>query len=137
MSKTGKNGWRVWSAALAVFALGMIAGVLVTNLYYVRQTPGSPDRQRFPGYRTLAERLELRGEQADRVEAVLEDAREQLRSMRAESEPRVREIRSQTEDRLRELLSEEQWQRYVALKGEMRERRHGRRRREPRSGERK
>jgi sRNA-binding protein len=125
MSTASKNGWRVWSTALAVFALGVIAGMLVTNLYYVRRAPGSRGWYHVPGYRTLADRLDLKGDQATRVEAVLEDARQQLTAMRAESEPKVKEIRSQTEDRLKELLTEDQWQRYVALKSEMRERRHG------------
>src|SRR5262245_36001169 len=116
MSMPGKNGWRVWSAALAVFALGLIAGMLLMNLYYVRQRPGSRDWYRVPAYHSLAERLELNGDQAAQVEGILEEARGQLKAMREESEPKVKEIRRQTEQRLKELLTEAQWERYVALK---------------------
>lgn len=49
--------------------------------------------------------------------------RQQLQSLRKESEPRVNDIRQQTDQRLQQVLTAEQWQKFQQMRNEMRGRR--------------
>jgi Spy/CpxP family protein refolding chaperone len=117
-------------AALSVFALGVIVGVLLMNLYQARFPERSAGRgwMPFAGFRNLSERLELTDEQSAQVDQILDEARDRLRELRRTSEPQFRDIRVQTEARLKQVLTGDQWNRYEQLKDEMRERERGRRR---------
>ncbi|MCI0490952.1 MAG: hypothetical protein L0229_30540 [Blastocatellia bacterium] len=124
--------WQVRLAALAIFALGALAGGLAFNLYRARGEPGSPP---LPGdtpvyrFERILDRLELSAEQTTEVEKILGDARAQLIEVRKESEPKFRDIRKQTEDRLRSALTPEQWQQFQEIKDRMKDRGRGRHKR--------
>jgi Spy/CpxP family protein refolding chaperone len=121
MDNIAKNRWQVRFAAMIIFVLGFAAGILALNVYrgVVRGGGGGP-RDRFE---QLAERLELNADQKTKVQQILGDTRDQLRTLRRESEPKVREIRSQADTRLQEVLTPEQWQKFQTMRSEMRGRR--------------
>jgi Spy/CpxP family protein refolding chaperone len=120
MDNVAKNRWQVRFAALIIFVLGFAAGILALNVYrgLARNTP----RDRFE---QLAERLDLNADQKTKVQQILGDSREQLRAVRRESEPKLNEIRRQTDTRLQEVLTPEQWQKFQALRHELRGGRRG------------
>ena len=128
MDNPSKNKWQVRLAAIALFALGMLAGALVVNLYYSRFSPASARRPeaRFFRVEDMKERLNLTPEQADAVEKIFSDTRAQLQELRKQSEPKFGEIRQQTDARLQQVLTPEQWQQFQNMKNEMRERHGGR-----------
>jgi Spy/CpxP family protein refolding chaperone len=133
MENVSKNRWQVRLAAIAIFALGFLAGALVLNLYHVRKaaSPNPSDRgHRGPFFRSenLTEQLNLTAEQSTEVEKIFNDARTQLTEVRKQSEPKFSEIRKQTEERLQQVLTPEQWQQFQQMKNEMREKRGDRKR---------
>jgi Spy/CpxP family protein refolding chaperone len=131
METTGKNRWQVWLSALAIFALGCVAGALMLNLYQTRIAHGSRRQEGPPPFlrlEGLKERLKLSDEQAAEVEKILDSARAQLSELRKSSEPKFAEMRKQTDAQLQQVFTEEQWQQFQAMKNEFREHRGERRR---------
>ncbi len=133
MENVSKNKWQVRLAALALFAMGFLAGALVLNLYHVRNlatsdSSGRGHRSPFFKSENLTEQLNLTAEQSTEVENIFNEARTQLTEVRKQSEPKFSEIRKQTEERLQQVLTPEQWQQFQQLKSEMRERRGDRKR---------
>ena len=122
MNTASKNRWQVRISALIIFVLGFAAGILALNVYrgFARQRDS---RDRFE---QMAERLQLTADQKTRVQEIFSDTREQLRSVRRESEPKMDEIRRQADGRLQTVLTPEQWQQFQGLRDEMRQRRGGR-----------
>ena len=123
MDNIAKNRWQVRFAAMIIFVLGFAAGILALNVYRGVVRGGGGPRDRFE---QLAERLDLNADQKTKVQQILGDTRDQLRTVRRESEPKVNEIRSQADARLQEVLTPEQWQKFQTLRSEMRHRRGGR-----------
>ena len=123
MNNILKNRWQVRVAAAVIFVLGFTAGILALNVYRGLARAGGP-RDRME---QLTERLNLTADQKTKVEQILNDTREQLRSLRRESEPRVTEIRRQADERMQQVLTPEQWAQFQTVRSEMRERRGGRR----------
>ena len=123
MNNVTKNRWQVRIAASVIFVLGFAAGILALNVYrsWARTTERTKDR-----FEQLADRLQLNNDQKTKVQEILSDSREQLRAVRRESEPKMNEIRSQADGRLQTVLTPEQWQKFQAIREEMRQRRSGR-----------
>ena len=115
MNNIIRNRWQVRVAAAIIFVLGFTAGILALNIY--RGLVRADGRDRFE---QLSERLNLNADQKTRVQQILSDTRDQLRSLRRESEPRVDEIRRQADERLKQVLSEEQWQQFQNMRNERR-----------------
>lgn len=118
MNNIVKNRWQVRVAAVIIFVLGVATGILALNVY--RGLARADGRDRFE---QMSERLNLSADQKTKVQQIFGDTREQLRSLRKESEPRVTEIRRQADERLQQVLTQEQWQRFQTLRSEMRGRR--------------
>lgn len=119
MDYVTKSRWQVRLAAVVIFLLGFSAGILALNVYrgWARNTP---PRDRFE---QLAERLQLSAEQKTRVQQIFGDTREQLRTLRQESDAKVSEIRKRADDNLQQVLTAEQWQQFQKIKEERRARR--------------
>lgn len=124
MDRTAKNKWLVRAAALVIFLLGALAGTFAPRAYY--GLVGRPATDSRRGFDQMVERLQLTDEQKPQVRQIFGDTREQLESLRRESEPRVSEIRRQADERLQKVLTPEQWQRFAQMKEEMRQRRGSR-----------
>jgi len=114
-----KNRWQIRVAAAVIFLLGFTAGILALNVYRSLARNVVP-RDRFE---QLSERLQLNADQKTKVQQILGDTREQLRSLRKEQEPKVTEIRKQADDKLQQVLNAEQWKQFQTMRDEMRKRR--------------
>jgi len=114
-----KNRWQVRVAAAVIFLLGFTAGILALNVYRGLARNVAP-RDRFE---QLSERLQLNADQKTKVQQIFGDTREQLRSLRKESEPKVSDIRHQADERLQQVFTPEQWKQFQTIRDEMRQRR--------------
>ena len=110
MNITTKNRWQVRLIAAIIFALGFTTGILAVNLYRSLARNVTP-RDRFE---QLSDRLKLNADQKTKVQQIFSDTREQIRT-----------VRQQTDERLQTVLTPEQWQQFQKLRDE-RGRRGGR-----------
>lgn len=124
MEVTAKSKWQVRVAALLVFVLGFAAGALAFSAYrsWSRTRAEGSRQERFE---RMLDRLQLTNEQKTEVHKILTETREQLQSLRKESEPRFDAIRQQADERLQKVLTPEQWKQFQ----EEREKTRGRGRR--------
>jgi hypothetical protein len=122
MDITNKGKWHVRLAAILIFVLGFAAGALSLNAY--RRWDRSNDRRQ--GFENLINALQLNKEQKTQVDQILGDARQQLQTLRKESEPRFAEIRRQADERLQKVLTPDQWKQFQQERDKLRRNRHGR-----------
>jgi len=103
-----------------IFLLGFTAGMLALGAYraWARRAATPSDR-----FEQFAARLQLDADQKNKVQQIFGDAREQLQTLRKESEPRVNDVRQQTDQRLQQVLTTDQWQKFQRMRDEMRTRR--------------
>jgi len=125
MDKASKSKWLLRVAATVIFLLGFTAGALAFNAYraWSRDRVEQIRRGAFDG---MLDSLQLSADQKTQVHQILGETREQLQSLRKESEPRVNEIRQHTDERLQKVLTPEQWKQFQQKRDEMRDRRGGR-----------
>ncbi len=132
MDIVNKSKWQVRVAVIVIFLLGFAAGALALNGYKRWSRGGGGPESRQARFERMLDSLELNAEQKTQVHQILGDTRQQLQSLRKESEPRVTEIRRQTDERLQKLLTPEQWTKFQQQRDKMRERgRGGRENRSP------
>ena len=111
MDTTTKSKWQVRVAALLVFVLGFAAGALAFSAYRNwSRTRGQESRQER--FERMLDRLQLSNEQKTEVHKILTETREQLQSLRKESEPRFDALRQQADERLQKVLTPEQWKQF-------------------------
>ena len=120
MDNTLRNRWQIRLVALIIFALGFAAGMLALNGYRAWAARSRSQADRFEQFST---RLQLNPDQKTKVQQIFGDTRQQLQTLRKESEPRVNEIRQQTDQRLQQVLTRDQWQHFQQMRDEMRARR--------------
>ena len=120
MNTIAKNRWQVRVAAGIIFVLGFLSGILALNVYraWARNSMTPGDR-----FEQMSQQLQLNEDQKTKVKQIFNDTREQLRSLRQESEPKVNDIRKQADDRLVQVLTPEQWKKFQLLRDENRQRR--------------
>lgn len=98
----------------ALFLLGAFVGVLGTHLFYLHQIsePGGLAKLVLgvAGDR-MANRLDLRPEQRQAFDALLDDTREEIAAARGDLVDELREIRGRSAHRLESILDEEQLER--------------------------
>ncbi|HEV7474581.1 MAG TPA: hypothetical protein VGN90_11065 [Pyrinomonadaceae bacterium] len=116
MDITTKSKWQVRLAAVCIFVLGFAAGALALNAY--RRWDRSYDRR--AGFDRVINDLQLNPEQKTQVDQILADTRQQLQTLRKESEPRVAEIRRQADERLQKILTADQWKQFQQERDKMR-----------------
>ena len=113
----------------AVFFIGIATGILITNFYETRvagQTNIVDNRDRSGnGQRDVSrvhDYLGLDQEQRQRVDAILEEGRSEVRKLRAESRPKIEAIEENTQARIRVVLNPDQLKRYEEFRRTVRER---------------
>lgn len=103
---------------ISVFALGMISGLLLANVYDARvrgaerakyESRGEERRQRM---KTFEDSLNLTDSQRTEMDRILEETRGEFRRLRAESRPQFEAIFKGSHDRIRAILNPEQAARY-------------------------
>jgi Spy/CpxP family protein refolding chaperone len=121
MNTNSKSKWQVRIAALVIFVLGFSAGALAFNAYQKwSRTQGANNRP--ARFEAMLDRLQLSTEQKTQVHQILDETRQQLASLRKESEPRFDAIRQQADERLQKVLSPEQWKQFQQERDAMRSR---------------
>ncbi|HEX3145733.1 MAG TPA: periplasmic heavy metal sensor [Pyrinomonadaceae bacterium] len=120
MDTVSRNKWQVRGVAILIFVLGFAAGMLALGSYraWARRTAAPGDR-----FNQMATRLQLNDDQKTKVQQIFGDTRQQLQSLRKESEPRVNEIRQATDQKLQQVLTPVQWNQFQQLRSETRSRR--------------
>lgn len=120
MDKSSRTKWQIRGAAVLIFVLGFIAGMLALSGYraWARRAQNPQDR-----FEQLATRLQLNADQKTKVQQIFGDTRQQLQALRKESEPRVNDIRQQTDQKLQQVLTPDQWKQFQQMRDEMRGRR--------------
>ena len=119
MNTNLKSKWQVRVAALVIFVLGFAAGALAINAYQ-KWSRTSRDSDRAARFEAMLDRLQLSNEQKTQVHQILDETRQQLTSLRKESEPRFDAIRQQADERLQKVLSAEQWKQFQQERDSMR-----------------
>jgi Spy/CpxP family protein refolding chaperone len=111
MTLTGHTKLKVWLVLVVVFLLGSITGAALTGLYRAR-SGDRPERQsRFEKMRV---ELNLTDEQTKAVSTILDETRNEYKTLRAELRPRFDEPRQKARARIRALLTPEQQQKFDA-----------------------
>ena len=120
MDTGSRNKWQVRGVAILIFVLGFAAGMLALGSYraWARRAAAPGDR-----FNRMATRLQLNDDQKTKVQQIFGDTRQQLQSLRKESEPRVNEIRQATDQKLQQVLTPVQWNQFQQLRSETRSRR--------------
>jgi len=106
---------KVWLVLLVVFVLGSITGAALTGLYRSRSGADRPERAMHERFEKMRSELNLTDEQTKSVSAILDDTRNEYRSLRAELRPRFEEPRQKARTKIRALLTPEQQQKFDAL----------------------
>jgi Spy/CpxP family protein refolding chaperone len=115
MTITGHTKLKVWLVLVVVFALGSITGAALTGLYRSRAGADRPDRAMHDHFEKMRRDLNLTDEQTKSVSAILDETRNEYRSLRAELRPRFEEPRQKARTKIRALLTPEQQQKFDAL----------------------
>jgi Spy/CpxP family protein refolding chaperone len=121
----GSTRIKIWIVFAVVFALGTVTGAALDGVYRSRASVGrrggDEERKRDAGahFDKMRRDLNLTDEQATKVRAVLDETRNEYRSLRAELRPRFDEPRLKARARIRELLDEAQRQKFDAVTAEM------------------
>jgi Spy/CpxP family protein refolding chaperone len=131
MTTRGRTRLKIWLVVVGVFALGCLSGVALDGAYRLRAAgrdhAGEHGRR---GGQDIFERmrsdLSLTDEQARQVKTVLDETRDEFRTLSAECRPRYDAIRQKGRERIRALLTPEQQQRFDAKVAERDAREHDR-----------
>lgn len=106
---------------MAVFAIGFLAGGLTMNLYFTTVKSADPapatssreSKKELLG--RLTEELKLSPEQAQQIEGILTETREDYLRLRRETHPQYQQIRTRSRDRIRQALRPDQLPRFEEM----------------------
>jgi Spy/CpxP family protein refolding chaperone len=115
MTLQGHTRLKVWLVLVVVFVLGSITGAALTGLYRSRASADRPEKAMHDRFEKLRRELNLTDEQTKSVSAILDETRNEYRSLRAELRPRFEEPRQKARARIRALLTPEQQQKFDGL----------------------
>lgn len=131
MTTRGRTRLKIWLVVVGVFALGCLSGFALDGAYRLRAAgrDNAGEHGRHGGhdiFERMRADLNLTDEQARQVKTVLDETRDEFRTLSAECRPRYDAIRQKGRERIRALLTPEQQQRFDAKVAERdaREREH-------------
>jgi len=105
---------KVLLVLVVVFLLGSITGAALAGLYRSRASADRPERSAHERFEKMRAELNLSDEQTKAVSTILDETRNEYRSLRAELRPRFDEPRQKARARIRALLTPEQQQKFDA-----------------------
>ena len=118
MTGKGNAKFKIWLVLAVVFVLGTVTGAALGGLYHSRAGGRGRDDGgdgRDPrNFDKMRGELGLTDEQSTRVRAILEETRNEYRTLRTELRPRFEEPRLRARAKIREVLSEEQRRKFDA-----------------------
>ena len=119
MTLTGHAKAKIWLVLVAVFVLGAVTGGALTGLYRSRasSTAGRDNRERAmkDRFEKMRQELNLTEQQTTQVRAILDETRNEYRTLREELRPRFDEPRMKARAKIRALLDADQQKRFDAL----------------------
>jgi Spy/CpxP family protein refolding chaperone len=121
MDVTNKRKWQIRLAAILIFVLGFAAGALALN-GYKRWRGTRVEFSRQDRFAHMLDSLNLNADQKTQVQQIVNDTRQQLQTLRKESEPKVTEIRKQADDRMQKVLTPDQWKQFQQERDKLRSR---------------
>ena len=113
MTFPGHTKLKVWLVLVVVFLLGSITGAALTGLYRAR-SGDRPERSGHERFEKMRAELNLTEEQTKAVSAILDETRNEYKTLRAELRPRFDEPRQKARAKIRALLTPEQQQKFDA-----------------------
>jgi hypothetical protein len=109
----GHTTLKVWLVLVVVFVLGSFTGGAVTGFYHaMARSDRNAPHDRFEKMRRD---LNLTEDQTKSVSTILDETRNEYRSLRAELRPRFEEPRQKARTKIRALLTPEQQQKFDAM----------------------
>ena len=118
MTLTGRTTLKIWLVLVAVFLLGSVTGAALTGLYHSRASAGRNGRDRGKHeqrFDKMRQELNLTDQQAADVRTILDQTRNEYRTLREELRPRFEEPRLRARTKIRALLNAEQQKTFDAL----------------------
>lgn len=121
MDNNSKFNWQVRTAALSIFFLGFVAGVLALNVYHVWfGAAAQPTKQQQ--YQKVFDQLSLSEQQKAEIQQIVGNMRNDIQNVKKESEPKFQEIRDRCDKQFQKTMTPEQWENFQRLRNEIRER---------------
>lgn len=119
MDNNSKFNWQVRTAALSIFFLGFVAGVLALNVYSTWFGAGAqPTKQQQ--YQKLFDQLALSEPQKAEIQQIVGDMRNDIQNVKKDNEPKFQQIRNQCDARFQKTMTPEQWEKFQRLREEIR-----------------
>lgn len=118
MTVTGRTRLKIWLVLIVVFVLGSVTGAALTGLYRSRASgdrPEARERAMQERFEKMRRELSLTDQQTTAVRAILDETRNDYRTLRTELRPRFEEPRQKARTRIRALLTPEQQQKFDAM----------------------
>lgn len=104
--------WKAIIGVILVFALGMIAGGLVTARVMRHRVRAAlargPEGAMDLVVRRMGAELRLDSGQRELLRVIVTDAQQQMKAVRGQAEPQIKEILGRAETKVREMLRPEQ-----------------------------
>lgn len=119
MTLTGQAKAKIWLVLVAVFVLGAVTGGALTGLYRSRASSSvsreNRERAMKDRFEKMRQELNLTDQQTTQVRAILDETRNEYRSLRAELRPRFDEPRLKARTKIRALLNPDQQKKFDTL----------------------
>jgi Spy/CpxP family protein refolding chaperone len=119
MTVTGQTKAKIWLVLVAVFVLGAVTGGALTGLYRSRASSGAgrdaKERAMKERFEKMRQELNLTDQQTTQVRAILDETRNEYRTLREELRPRFEEPRLKARAKIRALLNPDQQKKFDTL----------------------
>ena len=119
MTLSGQAKVKIWLVLVAVFVLGAVTGGALTGLYRSRASGNSGrdahERTMKERFEKMRQELSLTDQQTTQVRAILDETRNEYKSLREELRPRFDEPRVKARAKIRALLNPDQQKKFDAL----------------------
>jgi hypothetical protein len=108
---------KIWLVLIAVFLLGSVTGAALTGLYRSRASGerNGRDRSKQERFEKMRQELGLTDQQAADVRSILDQTRNEYRTLREELRPRFEEPRMRARTKIRALLNADQQKKFDTL----------------------
>src|SRR6185503_10252147 len=114
MTLTGRTRLKIWLVLVVVFVLGGVTGAALTGLLRSRAS-GERTASREQRFEKMRQDLNLNDQQTTAVRAILDETRNEYRTLRSELRPRFEEPRLKARAKIRALLNPDQQQKFDAM----------------------
>ncbi len=115
--------WKAVLGIIFIFLLGAIAGGIISSAVYRHRQPWGKPPSREQVVRKLSHKLNLDANQRAQVEAIVNDAHNQMRDMRRAVQPKIDSILTDAQAKIRAVLRTDQKQEFNKLVARWKERR--------------